>query len=657
MAEIQEVDRSISRQYRLPGKKETTNIRLLLTIGGKKKKVKIDQISNSRITENEFNHYKQHLGERFKLLTKEQISNRYKKIQNASNHVYSQEEITQMVHNKQGYNKEMVTDFFTARNSLMKRRMKAIETQDFDELTIIDKQIDVLENKFKIDKEKCDKIAIKFVSINKRNREENFKKDVAAGKKKKLESNDGVVASSSTNPYLRRETRPVNLWNTGVKLEKAKAEIDSGGVTIPSTNQLATNIDSNSISANSTVAHNLTIKHKIENDFYNYSTNFEEVRKRMRQRLGVDPYELSLEDPRERYLKKVCAGLPPIGSIERESIRKGIDLVIDELKKQIPNMFCITNAPIESDTVNLIGILSDISTSVDTATTTLNDFLSFDKMQSNIDMQFEKKMIVVDEFVRDCIKPFYIQAKAFNIEIVLNIQSNLDLESLAIQEEGRSLTPGPRGVIRISVADQGVGISQENQLKLFHMYVQINPMALQGGKGSGIGLCLSKRITELHGGIVGVCSDGEGRGSCFFFELPAYTKQSTLRNIISRINIQKAGGLSNTPRSDSRSRSLKSIADVIDEADDGDKAVDKIIEKGFDYYDVILIDFHMPRMNGPDAVKAMRELGCTSTIFGFTGTSDESDKLMFINNGAVDVLEKPLTLNAFRLAIQSNYLY
>lgn len=54
--------------------------------------------------------------------------------------------------------------------------------------------------------------------------------------------------------------------------------------------------------------------------------------------------------------------------------------------------------------------------------------------------------------------------------------------------------------LRIEVKDSGAGISEENQKKLFGQYVQFNAGKLQQGNGSGLGLWISKGITELHGG-------------------------------------------------------------------------------------------------------------------------------------------------------------
>jgi signal transduction histidine kinase len=59
-----------------------------------------------------------------------------------------------------------------------------------------------------------------------------------------------------------------------------------------------------------------------------------------------------------------------------------------------------------------------------------------------------------------------------------------------------------KGVFRVAVVDTGAGISKDNLPKLFGQYVQFNAGKLQGGKGSGLGLWLSKIIVEMHDGIV-----------------------------------------------------------------------------------------------------------------------------------------------------------
>lgn len=79
--------------------------------------------------------------------------------------------------------------------------------------------------------------------------------------------------------------------------------------------------------------------------------------------------------------------------------------------------------------------------------------------------------------------------------------------------------------LEISVRDEGVGIEPQYLPRIFNEVLQINPNKNQGGKGTGMGLYISKGITELHGGRVDVHSDGLGHGSCFKVLLPLYLGQ------------------------------------------------------------------------------------------------------------------------------------
>ena len=80
----------------------------------------------------------------------------------------------------------------------------------------------------------------------------------------------------------------------------------------------------------------------------------------------------------------------------------------------------------------------------------------------------------------------------------------------------------PHGHICIEFIDQGIGVTDENQSRMFNNIAQFNPEVLESAGGSGLGLYISKGIAELHGGGVSVASEGVGLGSCFTLQLPSY---------------------------------------------------------------------------------------------------------------------------------------
>jgi len=97
-------------------------------------------------------------------------------------------------------------------------------------------------------------------------------------------------------------------------------------------------------------------------------------------------------------------------------------------------------------------------------------------------------------------------------------------------------------IVRLSVKDTGPGIAPEDQKKLFGKYVQFNAGALQKGKGSGLGLWISRNIMELHGGTLTGMSEGLGKGSTFTLELPLYGKLGTLHGSFSHIELGSLEG-------------------------------------------------------------------------------------------------------------------
>jgi signal transduction histidine kinase len=74
--------------------------------------------------------------------------------------------------------------------------------------------------------------------------------------------------------------------------------------------------------------------------------------------------------------------------------------------------------------------------------------------------------------------------------------------------------------LEIDVTDTGVSIRSEDLPKLFQEFTQLETTAAQAHEGTGLGLALTKRLVELHGGTITATSDGEGLGSTFTVWLP-----------------------------------------------------------------------------------------------------------------------------------------
>ena len=97
-------------------------------------------------------------------------------------------------------------------------------------------------------------------------------------------------------------------------------------------------------------------------------------------------------------------------------------------------------------------------------------------------------------------------------------------------------------------------------------------------------------------------------------------------------------------------RTLASLCEVIDHANNGLEACDKVVQSLKDGvpYDVVIIDNYMPVMNGDEAIKKMREKGFQGVILSATGSTSLEDRALLICAGADAVMIKPLTLHTFQ---------
>src|SRR5437763_13014079 len=109
------------------------------------------------------------------------------------------------------------------------------------------------------------------------------------------------------------------------------------------------------------------------------------------------------------------------------------------------------------------------------------------------------------------------------LQILLNLLSN----AMQFTPEGGQVTLAARleggegggRHVRVAVSDTGIGIAPEDQARLFREFVQLDAAPSRRYEGTGLGLALSKRLVELHGGAIGVES-ALGQGSTFWFTLP-----------------------------------------------------------------------------------------------------------------------------------------
>ncbi|MBK9020255.1 MAG: PAS domain S-box protein [Sulfuritalea sp.] len=219
-------------------------------------------------------------------------------------------------------------------------------------------------------------------------------------------------------------------------------------------------------------------------------------------------------------------------------------------------------------------------------------------------------------------------------------------------------------LLRVEVRDEGIGISEEQQSRLFHAFTQADDSMTRKYGGTGLGLIISQRIARLMGGDTGVTSR-EGQGSTFWATLrlrradddsaasrPA-DKQSPRERLVRNFAGRRVLVAEDEPVNREVAVFLLEDAGLrADVAADGREAV---AMAGSSDYDLILMDMQMPVMNGLDAARALRRLPALSAvpILAMTANAFDDDRDRCLAAGMNDHIGKPVAPDALYAKVLS----
>jgi PAS domain S-box-containing protein len=183
----------------------------------------------------------------------------------------------------------------------------------------------------------------------------------------------------------------------------------------------------------------------------------------------------------------------------------------------------------------------------------------------------------------------------------------------------------------ISIRDTGIGIPPEMLAKVFDLFAQADSSLEKSQGGLGIGLTIAQRLVEMHGGSVEARSEGLGKGSEFVIRLPIHSpaeeepKKPGVSQVRSSSQRRVLVADDNRDAALSLAMVLKLKGNETATAHDGVDAV--AVAAAFDP-DVILLDIGMPKLNGFDAARRIRQetWGKNVVLVAVTGWGQEDDR-------------------------------
>ncbi|MCD4772419.1 MAG: response regulator [Bacteroidales bacterium] len=307
----------------------------------------------------------------------------------------------------------------------------------------------------------------------------------------------------------------------------------------------------------------------------------------------------------------------------------------------------------------------------------IDDILDLSKIESG-KLELESKLFSINDEIEKIVNLLIIKSKGKGIKLIYKRNNNIpkyvygdasrfkqiliNLTNNAIKytKDGSVTintelikTDNKHIFLKFSIIDTGIGITKENQVKLFKSFSQIDSSTTRKYGGTGLGLAISKNLTKIMGGKIGVESSLD-KGSIFWFTLKFDNVPKDEVYLISKVdtqesNLKKLSVLiveDNLLNQKFASATLIKQGHKVKIAENGMIAVEKFNNNKFD---IILMDIQMPVMDGIDATKEIRRIEKMKNvaidkqvyIIAVTAYVFERDRKMCLAAGMDEYLTKP----------------
>lgn len=297
----------------------------------------------------------------------------------------------------------------------------------------------------------------------------------------------------------------------------------------------------------------------------------------------------------------------------------------------------------------------------------INDILDFQKIESG-HLEIIQSDVNLRELSENIVETWRTVPHSVNVDLVLNystdlndfyvcdsvrltqILNNLISNAIKFTEKGSvelEVSPFEGGMVRFSVHDTGIGISEDKLETIFETFKQIhNQQTLKAG-GTGLGLSISKKLVHMMGGTLEVTST-VGVGTNFHFSVPMGFSdgQSIAQKPVvadkERLNLVVLLAEDNLANQEIARAFLVRWGVRVDIANNGKEAVEMISKKP---YDLVLMDVRMPVLDGYEATRQIREKKETYfknvPIIALTASTLTESRAKMEESGMTDAISKP----------------
>jgi two-component system sensor histidine kinase/response regulator len=303
----------------------------------------------------------------------------------------------------------------------------------------------------------------------------------------------------------------------------------------------------------------------------------------------------------------------------------------------------------------------------------INDILDFSKIEAgklsveNIDFDLEKVLENVSNLIAE-------KASAKGLELIFDIESlvptqlrgdplrlgqiliNFCNNAVKFTESGEIVVTArvqekdENGqLVRFSVRDTGIGLTQEQMGRLFQAFEQADASTTRQHGGTGLGLAISKRLAQLMGGDVGVTSE-TGKGSTFWFTARLGNGVSSSRRVATPdLRGRRVLIIDDNPQARAvLSSMLTSMTFVVHEAPSGLEGIEMVRQAAEigEPYEIAFVDWQMPGIDGIETgrrIRALPNLAVRPQLVMVTAFGREEVLKQAEDNAFANVLIKPVT--------------